>query len=217
MSSVVGSFPGSIQAALGICSLAGHLVSWQIAQTSMPPWPNAALEVPLQMCMEAIHIFPFKERRMLPVMEKLNRSCYIINTNTIYLFVYCSKKRQYYIYIYNIYLKNIQYASVYIMTCIRGNNLPKCECLKMRTPSIFKSLLNPLLEGFFNPTTNQPTNPPTNPRPSQPTSISHLILYICNILGRCWLFRQVCFRLIARKVCLRKWGIMSFTFGKKLG
>ena len=103
------------------------------------------------------------------------------------------------------------------MTCIRGNNLPKCECLKMRTPSIFKSLLNPLLEGFFNPTTNQPTNPPTNPRPSQPTSISHLILYICNILGRCWLFRQVCFRLIARKVCLRKWGIMSFTFGKKTG
>ena len=137
----------------------------------MPPWPNAALEVPLQMCMEAIHIFPFKERRMLPVMEKLNRSCYIINTNTIYLFVYCSKTKAI-IYIYNIYLKNIQYASVYIMTCIRGNNLPKCECLKMRTPSIFKSLLNPLLEGFFNPTTNQPTPRPTPDHPNPPPSVT---------------------------------------------
>ena len=65
-----GSFLGSIQAALGICSLAGHLVSWQIAQTSMPPWPKAALEVPLQQSMRAIHIFPLKEGRMLPVIEK---------------------------------------------------------------------------------------------------------------------------------------------------
>ena len=71
-----GSFPGSIQAALGICSLAGHLVSWQIAQTSMPPWPNPALKVPLQMCMRAMHIFPLTECWMLPVIEKYDHITY---------------------------------------------------------------------------------------------------------------------------------------------
>ena len=91
--------PGSIQAALGICSLAGHLVSCKLPKLRCRRGPSR----PLNCATSTKHasyanIFPLKERRMLPVIEKI-WSYHVVKKIRICIYIYVFTHTHTYIYI----------------------------------------------------------------------------------------------------------------------